>query len=345
MIEKFIPFVKWDSFLWKDYLKKFRQEAYVGFVIDEKIPYNKAMASIRLRCYNIMDELERQGIHAEIYNPKRNYKVLVFTKCFSDKAKDIANFAYKKGIPIIDDAYFENFGDVNRKKDEQIIRDIVEKATYVITVSEVQQKVFARLGKETLYIPEAIDSCLLEQHKEQQKKDIVTLVYCGYSAKAKDLLVIKDIILEMQQKYNSRLLIISDADPQIKELNYDYMKYDQKRIANQIKQGDIMIAPRPMDNIERSSHSVSKIALPMAVGIPAIASPVPSYYQTPAILCNNADEWKMSLENLIINFSTRKQIAEKGHKYVMENLTLEIIGKKYKELINVALKNKMENKI
>ena len=43
-----------DKFLWHDFFKLF-QKCEVGFYIDDIQPYNKAMASIRMRYYDIIE--------------------------------------------------------------------------------------------------------------------------------------------------------------------------------------------------------------------------------------------------------------------------------------------------
>ena len=95
-----------DEFLRHDLLKIWKEPADIGYVIDKVKPYDKVDASIRLQCYNIIQELENRGKHIELYKPFRKYNVLIFMKCYSDEAVKIANKAHKKGIPIITEEEF-----------------------------------------------------------------------------------------------------------------------------------------------------------------------------------------------------------------------------------------------
>lgn len=99
-----------------------------------------------------------------------------------------------------------------------------------------------------------------------------------------------------------------------------------------------MIAPRPMEGIERLSHSNTKIAYPMAVGLPVAASPVPSYLDSPAVICRSEEEWYRELTYLINDMSRRKEIGESGRQFIREHYSLEHLGKIYKNMILQSLK-------
>lgn len=116
-------------------------------------------------------------------------------------------------------------------------------------------------------------------------------------------------------------------------MSYDYLHYDQACIPKQFIQGDIMIAPRPMEGIEKLAHSFTKVAYPLAVGLPAVASPVPSYVGTPVILCRNEEEWEQALTRLITDAKERERVGKLGREYVQANYSLQVIGTRYQSII------------
>ena len=93
-----------------------------------------------------------------------------------------------------------------------------------------------------------------------------------------------------------------------------------------------MIAPRPMNGIGQSAHSFTKVAFPLAVGLPAVANPVPSYVGTPVILCRNDEEWTEALTKLITDVEERRKIGKQGREYVKDNFSLQKIGEEYRKL-------------
>jgi glycosyltransferase involved in cell wall biosynthesis len=129
------------------------------------------------------------------------------------------------------------------------------------------------------------------------------------------------------------LIIVSEKNPMLQDIPYNYVKYVQSEISSIIKVGDIFIAPRPLNGIENRSNSIARIALPMSIGLPVVASPVPSYKTSPAILCSDENEWEEALCSLIDDVKKRNLYKEKGLKFVDENLSLNVIGNRYMEII------------
>ena len=329
-----------DKFLIKDFSKLFHK-CEVGFYIDDIQPYNKAMASIRMRCYDIMEHLEKNGIRAELYKPFRKYKAVVFTKTRSDKAVAEAQKLCARNVPIFYDAYYEYLEEPSKQKDwERLnILEIVKQAKVVGTCSKEQEKAFGKYHSDIVMIPESVHDAFFADEKKHEAKERVTLVYCGYSGKAKDTLCIKDVLEKLQEEYRCRLLYICEKDPQIPDLSYEYVKYDQSVIPEQLMQGDIMIAPRPMEGIEKLAHSFTKVAYPLAVGLPAVANPVPSYVDTPVILCRNDEEWLQTLTKLITDAEEREKNGKLGRKYVHDHYSLQVIGEKYRTIVENLMNN------
>lgn len=332
-LRKIMCFFRKDLFLWKDFFKSLRKDRNIAFVIDNVKTYNTALASIRLRCYDIINFLEENGIKAELYKENKKYDIVIFTKTTSDRALEIAENISKQGIPIIYDAYCDYFGNIDRKNDIEHVLKITSLAQAVITCSEVQKKKFMKFHHRVFFVPEGINIEAIRHYKVHNNKSKVTLVYCGYAVKSKDTLYIKDVLKKLQQKNKCDLIYICERNPQIRELNYKYIKYNQRCIGKQLCQGDIMIAPRDILNRECYSHSFTKIALPMAVGLPVVASPIPSYIGSPALLCNNDAEWEKTLNRLIDDYEYRKEKAVEGMKYIQEKYILDVIGKQYVEII------------
>lgn len=328
-----------DKFLIKDFFKLFNK-CEVGFFIDDIQPYNKAMASIRMRCYDIIEHLEKAGIHAELYKPFRTYKMVIFTKTRSEKAVETAKKLRAKNVPIFYDAYYEYLEEPSKQNDwERLnILEIVSNAQVVGTCSMEQEKAFGKYHQDIVMIPESVHDAFFEAEKKHGDKEQVTLVYCGYSGKAKDTLCIKDVLRKLQEKHHCRLLYICEKDPRIEGLTYDYIRYDQSIIPKQLMKGDIMIAPRPMEGIEKLAHSFTKVAYPLAVGLPAVANPVPSYVNTPVILCRDDVEWSATLERLITDSAERQKHGKLGREYVHAHYSLQVIGEKYRKIVTNLMK-------
>ena len=101
--------------------------------------------------------------------------------------------------------------------------------------------------------------------------------------------------------------------------------------------GDIFLAPRILTDPYNLGHSFTKIGYPMAVGLPVVASPVPSYLKSPAVICDNDDCWFENIKNLIDDYNLRNHLGNKGISYCKLNFSKKVLMKKYLEIFNKIL--------
>ncbi len=324
-----------DSFLVKDILKSFRK-IRIAFYIDDIKPYNKAMASIRMRCYDVILYLEKKGIGAELYKPFKKYDVVIFTKTSTDKSVRLAKKLKEQGVKVYFESFCEYLTDDNKiTHEKENILEITKVSDAIGACSGVQQEMFSHYHNNVLLIPESVHDDFFAEKKKHENKEQITLVYCGYSDKAKDTLQIQNVIKRLMKEFDCKMLFVCEKDPQITEFPYEYIQYDQRIIAKQLLQGDIMLAPRPMEGIEKRSHSFTKASYPLAVGLPTVASPLPSYYDTPVILCYNEEEWYEKVKELILDAELRQKLGDEGVTFIYDNYSMDAIGKKYIDVLNM----------
>lgn len=323
-----------DAFLIKDILKSFKN-CPVAFCIDDVQTYNKALASCRMRCYDLINYLESQGIHAEIYKPFKKYKVVFFMKVHRDKTVKRALKVKSQGSYMIMDPYCEFIDDESRAQDPERINvlKLTELMDVVNPCGQVQYDMFAPYHKNMNIIGDTVRDDYFDIRKQHTDTKQVKLIYCGYGKKCRDTLAIENVIKRLQSEYGVKMLYLTNGDPNISELEYEYELYDQRRVCEQYCMGDIMIAPRPMEGIEHLSHSNTKIAYPMSVGLPVVASPVPSYLDSPAVICRTEEEWYVELKKLISDSEYRKKLGEESRQFMLDNYSMSHIGQIYIDMI------------
>lgn len=325
----FIP----DNFLIKDLLKFFRKTK-VAFFIDDVKPYCSALASVRIRCYDVINYMEQKGIHAELYKPLKHYDIVIFTKTCSNKSVRMAHKLKQRGVAIYYEGYSEYLeDDTVQNQEKKNILEMIKMADIVGVSSDVQKATFSKFHSHVLMIPESVSNDFYKHQKRHEQKEKMTLVYCGYSVKARDTLCIKKVLQRIQKERSCEILYICDKDPQIEDVEYRYINYDQNIIPRQLMEGDIMIAPRPMENIDAGVHSFTKAAYPLSVGLPVVASPMPSYRNTPVILCNTDEEWYRVLNELLDDAQKRQEIGNKGREYIIKNFSMDVIGRQYLDIV------------
>ena len=335
-----------DTFLLRDFFHRLdSKKIKVGFCISGiPKPYNQVMASTRLRVYDIIKHLNQTTeFSAELYKnwKKGKYDIVIFQKYFNHKAYNLATELKKKGIKIILDVnvnYYEKSNKGFVKEDQRKdIFSFTKIADAIITTTEYLELIIAKYfqTKNIITIPENINEIFFAKRKMHIKKEVIKLLYVGYSVKASEILLIKEVLEELGKRYKLQMIFICDENPEIKFENLEskFIKYKQNRIHLQLMEGDIKIASRALEDSYNRAHSFTKIGYPMAVGIPVIASPVDSYKNSPAILCSSKEEWAANLEKLVMDHEYREELSKKGVEYC-KKFSLQKIGESYETYLS-----------
>lgn len=75
----------------------------------------------------------------------------------------------------------------------------------------------------------------------------------------------------------------------------------------------------------------------MSVGVPVVASPVPAYKGSPALLCTTDEEWRKNLELLFENNEKRNQLSKAGRIYCQQKYSTRKIMSEYRDLFTLLM--------
>lgn len=302
--------------------------------------YNRALASARLRCYDLINYFRGDpDLLVELYNSEKCYDIVVFQKLFDYKAIEKAcSLKMHQGTKIIFDigTNYLNLDSecVNQDQKDHCI-SMLHVADYITVSSPFLKDEYAKVHNDVHFINDAVEDRFLKYTKEHNGLgNAIKIVYCGYSNKVKELFLIKDVLKKLAQKYLIRMLYITDKDPgNIIGIPYSFVKFDYLGLPSQLRLGDIKVSPRDLSRQYNKGHSVIKIAYPMALNLPVVASPVPSYisYLQKRNICRTELEWYNSLEGLIQSVRVRVDTGNMNKDTVKKHLSLSVIGPKWKE--------------
>ncbi len=332
--------------LHKLYYKKNTQgKVLIGFIVSHVTTYNRVMASTRIRVYDIINSFKNHNnFKLELFKEKQKYSIVIFQKTFNEKAYILAKKLKAHGTQIILDInvnYYDNKSSAISEKQYQNIIKFTKICDAVITPSYHIKNYIEnlKLNSPVHLIEESInDKYFLIQKTVFSKTK--TLIWSGFSYKAKEILLINSALEKLKIKYDFKLIIIAEKNPYLKinNLQIDFVKYKEQKIVQQLLTGDIFIAPRNLNEEYNLGHSFTKIGVAMALGIPVVASPVPSYLKSPAIICTNNQQWYNELNLLFTKNSQEiKKFSEKGIKYCYDNYNTNIIKEKYINLFSSLL--------
>ena len=315
-----------------------REPMRVGIVLSGVIlPYLRATAVARLRVYDVIEMFANDSRTAvELYLPGRRYDVVIFEKMFTPRALSLAHALRRRGTRVLLDVNVDYFSRTTPRVTDEVYRNahqFAKAADCIIVPSERLQKELRdrNVHSRIEYIPEPLPDRYFTQQKTSFSK-VPGLIWSGYHEKAAELMVIEEHIRGIQKKYGASLILISDRDPGLASIPYQFIPYRERSVAVDLAQGDVFIAPRRFDQPYKYHHTFTKIGAPMAVGLPVFASPLPSYLSSPAVQCHSDDEWHISFENLYAGRMDLAGLSQRGREYCQKEFSWERVRTYYDNL-------------
>ena len=315
----------------------------IGFVVPNVKPHATVLGSTRIRAYDVINAFKKDSNYfLELYKPFHEYDILIFQKCFNAHAYTIAQKYKKKGCKIVFDINV-NYYDKDNPYILQSQFDDIMKFSGVCDMLLASTDHIASVVKSNFphkHITK-IEESLHEAYFSKRKKigKIKKFIWCGHTPKAKDILLIKDALLDLYKEYSFSIILVTDKNPKISigDIPVRFIPIKKKRLTEDLLIGDCFLAPRDLTDSYNLGHAFTKIGIPMALGIPVVASPVPSYVNSPAISCNSIEEWYTVLRNVVEGVYDLKTITDAGVAYCNSHYRLSKIKLEYKNLFSSLL--------
>jgi glycosyltransferase involved in cell wall biosynthesis len=278
-----------------------------------------------------------------MYSPHKKYDIVIFQKAFAPQYFDLAQRLKAYGTKIVLDLnvnYLDTKSNIIKPGQPEQAKKFIQLTDYVLTTTEfIAQQIKKEFPeKPVVTIPENIETFGKQKQSLSFAKDqIIRLVHVGHAVKLGDLQLIADPLKELADQYPIEILILSDHKTSVKfEHSQIFVKvklfdrFNQKAIFDDLMWGDIFIAPRDLSETYNLGHSFDKIGRPMAVGVPVIASPVPSYKGSPAILLDSfGSEWSEQIRAVLTDEKKYWSLSQEGISYYQEHFIPAVVMKQY----------------
>lgn len=321
----------------------------IGFVIEGwPLPYEHVSASVRLRAYDIIRLFTNDiRFSVELYQPWKQYDAVIFLKRDS-RALLRAKKLKAAGTKIILDVNAHIFdqslyGKGYLKNFNQHYFDTVSEFARLadaITVTSpyLLEKISSLFGSEkVVLLPENIQT---ENHcREKAGGDNNTLrfVYIGYASKANQIALLTEQFQKLSKNYSLHYTLICERDPKlsIPGITFTYIPFKNKTLHENVFFGDIFLSPRDTSDTYNLGHSFTKIGLPMSLGIPVVASPLPAYQNSPAVLIESLDDnWTQAILHLVTDTAFYQKKSNEGIRFCRDNFSPEVTYKKYTDFFS-----------
>lgn len=285
-----------------------------------------------------------------MYDPRERYEIVVFSKVMDRACQDEAARIQGYGGKVIFDAnvnYYEIWGDYDipgtRPTAEQQ-RDataLTTAADWVVADSSYLLDVIKSLNPRVTWIPDNVDVRVYQGVREHRSRPTTRLVWSGVAKKAQHLTAIVDVLHTLR---GVELVLVTDGVPGVlRELRSAIpcrlVWFSERVYARTLRNCDIIISPKRLINGYEMAHTEYKIALGMAVGLPAVASPQQSYVEAIShrgggIIADGEGEWRDALQRLVHEARLRGELGMNARQTVLERYATPVVARQYLDLFS-----------
>jgi glycosyltransferase involved in cell wall biosynthesis len=194
-------------------------------------------------------------------------------------------------------------------------------------------------NENVLLIPTCIDTCKkFNRIKEHSNGKVLTIGWTGSHTTMNYLTMIWPIIQKLEKKYQFDFLVISNKKPDFPLKSLQFFSWKEDTEVTDLLKIDIGIMPVFRDAFSQGKCGF-KIIQYMALGIPALASPVGVNEKiiennVNGFLCDKDEEWYQKLSMLLDSSHLRNQLGLMGRKKIEENFSLKANSGKFLSLFN-----------
>jgi glycosyltransferase involved in cell wall biosynthesis len=290
-------------------------------------------------------DAHQPGVMNELYQPGCRYDIVVFQKMMNADCRDEAAAIRRAGGRIVFDAnvnYYHVWGDYfvpGTMPTEAQTADayaMTRLADWVVADSTYLESIVREINPRVTWVPDNVDLTVFGEARSHEPSSPVRLAWSGVAKKAAHLLELRGVLSGIP---GLELVLVSDADPEglgalQQVVPCRVVHYSNAAYAQVLRSCDIIISPKRLVNGYEMGHSEYKITLGMAGGLPAIASPQPSYVEAIShlgggIVADSPGEWRAAIERLAGDHELRASMGERARETVRRQYSTAAVAPRY----------------
>ena len=196
-----------------------------------------------------------------------------------------------------------------------------------------------RYSKDVRVIPTLVDT---EKHHNQlknQSSSPITIGWTGTYTNFHNLTIVEPVLRHLQKNFQIRIKLIADKNPNLKNIEYDFQKWNYSSEIEDLLDIHIGLMPLIDSEFERGKCAFKAIQY-MSLGIPAVISPVGANIKLikdgeNGYLVSSETEWLSKLENLINDPILRTKMGEKARKTIIDQYSVKAYESEFFNLFSV----------
>lgn len=272
--------------------------------------------SFRILGWRLSQRLKRAARYWHLLRARfgRYDVVWIEREIFHDASSDFEE-RFRKTAPLlvldVDDGVFLNFPEKFHR--------ICRLSDLVFAGNRYLEQYIQPLNANILVVPTCIDAEAYRPRPATERNERPVVGWIGTTGNLQYLAVAAAALSRLAAKLNFQLRLIAPDDGPIAGLPLDgvdvrYIRWDPKTEIDEIRRFDIGIMPLRMDQEWDKYKCGLKLLQYMAVGLPAVASPVGANgeivsHGKDGYLAADADQWYAALQPLLEDAALRRRVG------------------------------------
>lgn len=231
--------------------------------------------------------------------------------------------------PNIDKFYKKFF------KGRQKIKYLIRNSDFVITSSpfNLDYCLENNINSNAIYIPCTLNSDRFKPKDYKDESKQITLGWTGTFTSKNYLDSIRDVLIESCQKYNLKLILITNFEYSISEVNSEVIYWKEESEIEDLQKIDIGLYPLIASNWALGKGGL-KVLQYMSVGIPSISTNFGTAiniveHGVDGYLADSKDDWLNYISILVNDSDRRSNMGKAARKKVIENYSIGVNLHKY----------------
>jgi len=326
----------------------------------------------------VAEEVNRRaeyGLGYELFKPWRDYDAVVFLKSMEHGCADLAGELRSRGKRVVFEANVDYYSEVAPGTlPAELVPDAAQRdkairmtgaADAVIASSRRLAEVCGAWNTRVSWVPDNIPSRLVPPPARNSGShgERLEIWWSGMPSKTVDLLLIAGVLRRLGDRVRLNL-VTGDLDAVLQRLpdetssrlrvllaavphRLHRFRSIPDLLALYAAAPGVIVSPRFLDNPYNAAHSEWKITLGMACGLPAAASPQPSYLDVAGrcehpqalTVCRKDEEWEAAIVGAMEK-KGRAEISEAAREVVRRHYSTEVVARLHVETLRRALEKR-----
>ncbi len=299
----------------------------------------------------------------ELYRPGRRYAAVVFLKSMGSQCLDLARRLRAQGTKVIFEANVDYYTHVAGEVSLDVMAPtpaqraaalgITDFADGVIASSRHLTRVCAQVNPNAAWVPDNVNLQLAPKQPTGSglRDGRLQVWWSGMAAKVFEFLAAEEAFLALADHIHLHLVtddldaarqrwpeaVRDRVDAFLRRVPHTCHRFTGVRaLLDLYAAGGVIVSPRFLDVPYNLSHTEWKITLGMAVGLPAVASPVPSYRDVAdvadpgaVVLADSSAAWHVALTDLLEYPERRREAGEAARAVVAARYATSVVAREH----------------